>query len=74
MLPEDLPFRVIRINSQDEVLARAANLVIGRPHLRPGAGSFRSTSFISGTAHRSLRGASPRPQSCLDLGMKVVSK
>jgi hypothetical protein len=23
MLPEDLPFRVIRINSEDEVLARA---------------------------------------------------
>jgi len=30
MLPEDLPFRVIRINSEDEVLARAANLIIGR--------------------------------------------
>jgi hypothetical protein len=30
MLPEDLPFRVIRVNSEDEVLARAANLVIGR--------------------------------------------
>jgi hypothetical protein len=30
MLPEDLPFRVIRINSEDEVLARANNLIIGR--------------------------------------------
>ena len=30
MLPEDLPFRVIRINSEDEVLARATNLIIGR--------------------------------------------
>jgi hypothetical protein len=30
MIPEDLPFRVIRVNSEDEVLARAANLVIGR--------------------------------------------
>jgi hypothetical protein len=30
MLPEDLPFRVIRINSEDEILARAANLIIGR--------------------------------------------
>lgn len=30
MLPEDLPFRVIRINSEDEILARATNLIIGR--------------------------------------------
>ena len=30
MLPEGLPFRVIRVNSEHEVLARAANLVIGR--------------------------------------------
>jgi hypothetical protein len=25
MLPEDLPFKVVRINSHDEVLARAAD-------------------------------------------------
>jgi len=30
MVPEDLPFRVIRINSEDEILARATNLIIGR--------------------------------------------
>jgi hypothetical protein len=30
MLPENLPFRVIRINSEDEVLARANNLLVGR--------------------------------------------
>jgi hypothetical protein len=30
MHPEDLPFRVVRINSHDEVLARAANLIVGR--------------------------------------------
>ena len=30
MLAEDLPFRVIRVNSEDEVLARATNLIIGR--------------------------------------------
>jgi hypothetical protein len=29
MIPEDLPFRVIRVNSEDEVLARA-NLLVGR--------------------------------------------
>ena len=30
MLPEDLPFKVVRINSHDEILARATNLLIGR--------------------------------------------
>jgi hypothetical protein len=30
MLPEDLPFRVIRVNSEDEVIARASNLLVGR--------------------------------------------
>jgi hypothetical protein len=30
MLPEDLPFRVVRINGHDEVLAHAANLLLGR--------------------------------------------
>ena len=30
MIPEDLPFRVIRINSEDEVIARANNLFVGR--------------------------------------------
>ena len=30
MLPDILPFRVIRANSEDEVIARAANLIVGR--------------------------------------------
>jgi len=30
MLPEGLPFRVIRVNSEDEVIARASNLIVGR--------------------------------------------
>jgi hypothetical protein len=30
MLPEDLPFKVVRTNGHDEVLARAANLLMGR--------------------------------------------
>jgi hypothetical protein len=30
MYPEDLPFKVVRINSEDEVLARATNLLLGR--------------------------------------------
>jgi hypothetical protein len=30
MLDEDLPFKIVRTNSHDEVLARAANLLVGR--------------------------------------------
>jgi hypothetical protein len=30
MFAEDCPFKVVRTNGGDEVLARAANLVIGR--------------------------------------------
>jgi hypothetical protein len=30
MLPEELPFKVVRTNGHDEVLARAANLLVGR--------------------------------------------
>jgi hypothetical protein len=30
MHPEDLPFRVIRVSSDDEVIARANNLIVGR--------------------------------------------
>ena len=30
MHPENLPFRVIPINSEDEVIARTNNLIVGR--------------------------------------------
>jgi hypothetical protein len=30
MFNDDLPFKVVRTNSHDEVLARAANLLVGR--------------------------------------------
>jgi hypothetical protein len=30
MLPQNLPFRVIRANSEDEVIACAGNLIVGR--------------------------------------------
>jgi hypothetical protein len=30
MFAEELPFKVVRTNSHDEVLARAANLLVGR--------------------------------------------
>ena len=29
-MPDELPFKVVRTNSHDEVLARAANLLVGR--------------------------------------------
>jgi hypothetical protein len=30
MLPEDLPFKVVRINGHDEVIARANSMIVGR--------------------------------------------
>ncbi len=30
IIPEDPPFKVVRINSEDEMIARATNLIIGR--------------------------------------------
>jgi hypothetical protein len=30
MCVEELPFKVVRVDSHDEVLARAANLIMGR--------------------------------------------
>jgi len=30
MPDDDLPFKVVRTNARDEVLARAANLIVGR--------------------------------------------
>jgi hypothetical protein len=30
MYQEELPFKVVRTNGHDEVLARAANLIVGR--------------------------------------------
>jgi uncharacterized protein YlzI (FlbEa/FlbD family) len=30
MFDDDLPFKVVRTNSHDEILARAANLLVGR--------------------------------------------
>src|SRR5258708_13730371 len=60
MIHEDLPFRVIRVNSQDEVIARANNLLVGRAayetavrlyprdliHYRDGRGSLRGAIAI----------------------------
>jgi hypothetical protein len=35
-MAEDLPFRVIRVNSEDEILARATNLIHRHGlHMRP---------------------------------------
>jgi hypothetical protein len=30
MLDDDLPYKIVRINCHDDVIARAANLLIGR--------------------------------------------
>ena len=57
MLPEDLPFRIIRVNSEDEVIARANNLLVGRAAYRQQSGSIRRIRSSIGTGRGLLRGA-----------------
>ena len=40
MIPEDLPFRVIRVNGEDEVMARANNLLVGRAAYETAVGLY----------------------------------
>ena len=40
MIPEDLAFRVIRVNSEDEVIARANNLLVGRAAYETAVGLY----------------------------------
>ena len=40
MLPEDLPFRVIRVNGEDEVMAHANNLLVGRAAYETAVGLY----------------------------------
>jgi hypothetical protein len=58
LLPEELPFKVVRINGHDEVLAHAANLLVGRVSFSAGqiAGSLIAGFFAENTG--SLREAS----------------
>jgi len=57
MYPENLPFRVIRVNSQDEVIARANKLIVGGAACEP-AISIGRTQSSTGMVRTSLRGAS----------------
>jgi len=57
MLPEDLPFRVIRVNSEDEVIARANNLIVGRAAYETPSGSIRGIRSTIVMEPGSLRGA-----------------
>jgi hypothetical protein len=40
MLDEDLPFKVVRTNSHDEVLARSVNLLLGRAAFETAKGLY----------------------------------
>jgi hypothetical protein len=79
MLPENLPFRVIRVNSEDEVLARANNLIVGwaayetarrmypkdRIDYRPGARVIEKSEPGTGLAYSSRYLASSTEHTCL---------
>jgi hypothetical protein len=56
MLPEDLPFKVVRTNGHDEILVRAGNPHIGRAAYETAVQLFRGTRSSIGTVRRLLRG------------------
>jgi hypothetical protein len=59
-LSEDLPLRVIRVNSEDEVIARANNLIVGRAAYETAVRLYpRDVSGI-GMGRGSLPGATRR--------------
>jgi hypothetical protein len=64
MPDDDLPFKVVRTNSYDEVIARDANLIVGRLPTRPQPGSARKIVSTIATARASLRGASQNEEGC----------
>ena len=45
MPDDDLPFKVVRTNAHDEIIARAANLIVGRAAYETAAGCTRRTAF-----------------------------
>jgi hypothetical protein len=56
MLPDDLPFRVIRVNSEDEVIARANNLLVGRAAYETAVRLYPRDLIPIGMGRGSLRG------------------
>ena len=48
-MPDDeLPFKVVRTNSHDEVIALAANLLVGEPPMKQPGGCIRRIGLIIG--------------------------
>ncbi len=70
MLPEDLPFRVIRVNSENEILARAANLIIGRAAFETAVRLFPKDVIHYRDGARIIARSEPKAT----IGMKVVSR
>ena len=56
MLDEDLPFKVVRTNLHDEVIARAENVLVGRAGTRPHGGSIQRIALITARALTCLSG------------------
>jgi hypothetical protein len=50
MLDEDLPYKIVRINCHDEVIARAANLLIGRAAYETARRMYPRTALINDVA------------------------
>ena len=65
MHPEYLPFKVVRINSEDEVIARANNLIVGRAAYETAVRLYPRDTIQYRTVRGSLRGANAEA-----LGMK----
>ena len=56
MLDEDLPYKIVRINCHDEVIARAANLLIGRAAYETARRMYPRTALITDVARVRLSG------------------
>jgi hypothetical protein len=58
MFAEECPFKVVRTNGSDEVLARAANCSLAERRLRPRSGCIRKTCWNIGAVRKCWSGVS----------------
>jgi hypothetical protein len=72
MYHEDCPFKVVRTNGGDEVLARAANLLIGRAAFETAKRLYPRDLIETGGAHRSLIETSRRCFTAADYAVVTV--
>jgi hypothetical protein len=55
---DDLPFKVVRVNGHDEIVARAVNLLIGRAAYETARRLYPVSGWVTATARGSLLQAS----------------